>query len=389
METRGRPGDPAPEQSSQDGANIRPATGRLNRRTFLTVATAAATVGATGAWASTLSPAFAVPSDRAAVAGFDREIWSVAMVGDAYVALTGVVGESMAVHELIVDGEGRARLGAFRPIDFPEGFTPTTINGIGERLLVAGGMTVEVGRLQIDNRSDAIPAAYRDMMPPDDLPNAVFEVVETTQRPAVLEVVGRRTRELDLGEAAKLAWGVATAIASTDDTLVVAIEGSNDRLAAYANIVQLAESGDGGSTWSMSVLAHGQGEGFPTSLAATADTVVAITVDGNERRTVHQRGATAKSAWSSSSVPIEVTSGPVEALVVDRSGSLDVYDGGEHHDHGGHHHFRKSRLRLSDGSWTAAQPVLVGGSEVHRVLPVHGFSSRWLAIGDGIATIIG
>jgi hypothetical protein len=368
--------------TTADSASPSSARLKVSRRTVLSTAAAA---GAAGLLAHSLWPDPVHGVEPHATDGHGPNIWSVAFAGGEYLALTGLIGHSLAVRQLAVGSDWSVTVGAVRPIDFPAEFTPTTICGFGKRILFAGSVRYEVGRIVVDNRIESVPEADRPLIKAHDEPDAIYEVPIVAERPAIFEAVGSRMRELPLGKAAEVPWGVASTIAATDGVLAVSIESSSQQNVALAESVSVAVSTDGGGSWATSVVATGLGEGFPTALAVTREWIAAVTVAGDGSRMLH-RSVVGSGEWRSSALSGE--RGSVLAAVPGPSGSLDVFDGGEHGDHGEHSPIRVTRVQLSDGIAAVPSAVRQAGEDAHDVLPVNGAGGQFVVIGNHSANLV-
>ncbi len=309
-------------------------------------------------------------------------IWSAARAGGRYFALAGEIdAATLEIHKLAVGADARVSLGGHHTVDFPDRFVPATLHGFGERLLVGGGVVEDADRISVDYTANPAVLASPYLIgysPP--VGTGVVDVPLTTLRPALFEIVGRQLREVPLGDSVKgLGWGVVTDVATVSATgLAVRVEGSTSYEEAYGSRLAVAETADGGRTWSGTTLATALGEAWLGALTVRDGVLLAVAVDQDDRRTVFQRPAQAGTPWVAADAGRD---GRVLGTVAGRNG-LVVFDA------------RGDRIRRRQYSptargWTGAPAdAHVAGRPTHAVLTIGGAPHEWIAIGATDARIV-
>jgi hypothetical protein len=301
-------------------------------------------------------------------------IWSVARAGAQYFALAGEVDAgTLEIHKLTVAADARVSLGEHRTVDFPDRFVPATLHGFGERLLVGGGVLEDADRISVDYTADPAVLASEYLIgyrPPVD--SGVVDVPLTTVRPALFEVVGRQLREIPLGDSVKgLGWGVVTDLATVSATgLAVRVEGSTTYEEAYGSQIVVAETADGGRTWSGTTLVTALGEAWLGALTVRDGVLLAVAVDQENRRTVFQRPAQGRTPWLAADVGPD---GRVLGTVAGRNG-LVVFDAK------GDRIRRRQYSPVTRGWLGSPVDARVTGKPTHAVLTIGGAPYEWIAI---------
>jgi hypothetical protein len=352
----------------------------IQRRSFL----AAAGIAVAGAAAvPLLRPRTAAAHDQtcACLTSWSG-IWSVAKVGGKYVALAGRIDAgTLEIRTLDVGADSRVTIGGPSTTTFPAGFQPTTLFGFGDRLLVAGGLLTEVDRITVDytvSEKVLASAHFIGYNPPVD--SGVAEIPVTTLRPALFENVGRELLEIPLGAAAAgLSWGTVRDIVSVSPTgLVVLIEGSASVEMAYGERTLVAESADGGSSWSGTTIASRQGEASPGALTVTSDAVLATTVSHDGKRTFFQRPNPAGQPWTAVDTGTE---GLVLGTVAGKAGAVVFEAEGDR--------IQRRPYDTATRSWAGSPAdVHVAGKPVHAVLTIGGAPTEWLAVTETDARLV-
>ncbi len=311
-----------------------------DRRTFLI--TSGAVLGA-GLISSRLG------LDRAALAHEGHHpaltIWAAARHGVRYLALAGS-GDRPEIRELVIGSRGTVTLGSTANA-LPEAFTALALLSVGGRLLVSGAAPYQVGGIE-------------------------------SLRPSLYDVTGPQPVELPLASHVTTAFGVATAVASTGPRhLAVVIEGSDEVEQQYNADTQIATSPDAGQTWSLSTLATGLGEGFPTHLTAAGDRLFAVTVDGQAARRGHEKAP--GNGWQ------RLSAGPADATLlavhtthgrafelIDRSPDGVV---------------RRFQREPAGTTWRSVGTVQIG-EPIHTIVAVNGAPGELVAVGASHAQLV-
>lgn len=330
--SRQGPGD---HQQSEDRGQA-----RTDRRTFLI--TSGAVLGG-GLISSRLG------LDRAALAHEGHHpaltIWAAARHGTRYLALAGS-GDAPEIRELVIDSRGIATLGSAVSV-LPDAFTALALLSAGGRLLVTGA--------------------------------APYQVADVSSlRPTVYDATGPQPVELPLASQVTTAFGVATAVASTGPRhLAVAIEGSDDVEQQYNAVTQVATSLDAGQTWSVSTLATGLGEGYPSHLTAAGDRLFAVTVDGQGARRGHERAP--GSGWQ------RLSAGPADgtllAVRTTRGRAFELIDRSPDGV------VRRFQREPAGTTWRSVGTVQIG-EPILAIVAVNGAPGELVAIGASHAQLV-
>lgn len=330
--SRQGPGDhQPPERDSHSGTD---------RRTFL-IASGAVLGG--GLISSRLG------LDRAALAHEGHHsaltIWAAARNGTRYLGLAGS-GDVPEIRELVIGSRGTVTLGSTVGA-LPEAFTALALLSVGGRLLVSGAAPFQVAG------------------------------VESLQ-PTLYDVSGPQPVELPLAPYVTTAFGVATAVASTGPRhLAVAIEGSADVEQQYNAVTHVATSADAGQTWSVSTLATGLGEGFPSHLTAAGDRLFAVTVDGQAARRGHEGAA--GGGWR------RVSAGPVDGTLLTvhttRGRAFELIDRSPDGT------VRRFQREPTGSTWRSVGTVQIG-EPIHAIVAVNGAPGELVAIGESHAQLV-
>jgi hypothetical protein len=326
---------PSDRQRSEDRGQA-----GTDRRTFL-IASGAVLGG--GLIASRLG------FDRAALAHEGHHpsltIWAAARHDSRYLALAGSGGQP-EIRELVLGSRGTVTLGPTVGV-LPDAFTALALLSVGGRLLVAGAAPYQVAGV-------------------------------TSLRPALYDTTGPQPEELPLAPSVTTAFGVATAIASTDPRhLAVAIEGSDDVEQQYNAVTQVATSPDAGRTWTVSTLATGLGEGFPSHLTAAGDRLFAVTVDGQAARRGHER--VLGSGWQRLSA--EPAEGTLLTVHTTRGRAFELIDRSPDGV------VRRFQREPAETTWRAVGTVEIG-EPVLAVVAVNGAPGELVAVGASHAHFV-
>lgn len=274
------------------------------------------------------------------------DIWAATKASDRYLSLSGTA-ETPEVRELRIEDDGAVSVGESLGISFPSGFVPVALHAMGDRLLAAGA-TVPEGDSAVD------------------------------QRPALYEVAAGTSRELPLSDAVSVEFGMATAVAHTSQRhLAVIVEGSDDAEMACNDITRVAESADGGVSWTASDVASSLGEGERSHVAALGSQLFVATVDGWGARRFHRRGELGAS-WDE--VAGNGGHGPVLATVAAGRDTVEVID---RSDDGS---VRRSRWDRDSRSWERPAAVDIG-EDVVEVLAVSG-TTELIAMGESETRLV-
>lgn len=279
------------DPEARQGPSLEPAAApRTSRRAFLVGTGAVVLSGMVG---SRLGADAALAHDAGAEGGDPSlDIWAATKASDRYLSLSGTA-HAPEMRELRIEDDGSVSVGESLGISFPKGFVPVALHAMGDRLLAAGA-TVPEGDSAVN------------------------------QRPALYEVAAGAARELPLSDAVSVEFGVATAVAHTSQRhLAVVVEGSDDAEMACNDNTRVAESADGGVSWTVSDVASALGEGEQSHLAAFGTQLFVATVDGWGTRRFHQR-VVPGGGWDE--VPANAGEGPVLAVVAADRRAVDVID---------------------------------------------------------------
>lgn len=358
-----------------------PPSGAIPRRSFLTVA-GIAIAGATAGAGAAFRPRTAAAHDpTCACLTSWSGVWAVAKASGKYVALAGKIDAgTLEIRELDVAADGKISVGGRYTVDFPAAFLPSTLFGVGDRMLVGGGLTVEADRIAVDYTANpkVLASPYLIGYNPE-FDSGVVEVPLTTERPALFEIIGRELRELPLGVAVNgLGWGHVSDIASVaPDRIAVLVAGSTSYESAYGERALVAESVDAGRSWAGTTVAVGLGESWPGTLTVTGDALLAVTVSQDDRRTFHQR-PTPTAPWT----PVDAgPDGLVLGTVTGRS-EVVVFDSNSDRVH------RRS-YSTEKQTWNGDRtPAQAAGRPVHAVLTIGGAPTEWIAVTDADARLV-
>lgn len=301
-------------------------------------------------------------------------VWSVAKVSGKLLALAGAIdARTLEIRRLDVGAGGRLSVGSRHTVDFPADFAPSTVFGFGDRFLVAGGVAAEAGRVTVDyTASPAVLASPYLLGYSPEQDSGVAEVALSTVRPALFEVVGRELREIPLGAAVSgLGWGHVSDLASVSAAhLVALVSGSTSFERAYGERLVVAESVDGGASWTGAEIATGLGESWPGSLTVTGDALLAASVRQDERRTILRRPVEAAQGWT------PADAGPDGEILLTVAGG----DGAVVFDADGDRIRRRAWSAKADAWAGAPTDARLSGQPVHAVLSIGGAPREWIAV---------
>lgn len=287
--------------------------------------------------------------DRAALAHEGHHpaltIWAAARHGSRYLALGGS-GDQPEIRELVVGSRGTVTLGS-TVNTLPEAFTALALLSVGGRLLVSGADPYRVAGVE-------------------------------SLRPTLYDVTGPQPVELPLASHVTTAFGVATAVTSTSPRhLAVVIEGSDDVEQQYNAVTQVATSPDAGQTWSVSTLAAGLGEGFPSHLAASGDRLFAVTVDGEAARQGHEMAP--GSGWQ------RLSAGPADGTLLTvhttRGRAFELID------RSADGVVRRFQREPAGTTWRSVGTVQIG-EPIHAIVAVNGAPGELVAVGASHAQLV-
>lgn len=254
-------------------------------------------------------------------------IRAVTAWGDGFAALVGADDHAVTVHPLRLGGDRQLTVDPPLAVRWPHEFQPWGIAATGNRLWVTGSMASLFEVVAVDNRTDAVPEELREMAGEGDpdLPDAIVDYEVWHYRPAVFTIEGEEGERVEPVEilVPELGWGSATGVATDGTgTIAVAMDGNPDPDAHVISRCHLAVSTDGGSTWRQGPLDRALGEGFATTVVATGESLVALTVNGGGIRT-RRAGRLGAGLRLDHESRIEGL-GPVHAAVADGSGGVDL-----------------------------------------------------------------
>jgi hypothetical protein len=224
----------------------------LTRRTILTGAAALLAAGTAGISAPRPVHAADVPQIRAAATGWTGRN------GELLVLSADPAGTDYTLRILQpADPNTAAELGPPLPLPLPADFHPHSMAALGPALWITGAV----------------------------------ETAPDRARPALVRMANGTATYVAMPIPNEIRSGIATAITSSGaGGLAVAIEGCPDPHLAAITRSHLADSPDGGRTWTERPLAVGLGEGYGTVLTATERGLFAAVADGAGTQTVHLGG---------------------------------------------------------------------------------------------------
>ena len=357
---------------------------QIPRRAFLTATGLAVAGAAAGAAAVPLfGPRTAAAHDTtcACLTSWSG-VWSVAKVSGKYLALAGLIDAgTLEIRRLDVAADKRLTVGARYTVDFPAGFLPSQVFGFGDRFLVGGGVEAEAGRVTVDYTADpAVLASPYLVGYSPEFDSGVVEVPMTTLRPALFEIVGKELRELPLGAAVDgLGWGHVGNIAAVSSTgLVALVSGSTSFESAFGEQIVVADSADGGASWTGTTIAAGLGESRPGALTVTGDALLATTVNQEDRRTFLQRPLGSAQSWTPADAG---TDGQILSTVAGRDGAVVFDADGDR--------IRRRPWSTKAAAWTGAPTdARLAGQPVHAVLTIGGAPAEWIAVTQNDAHLV-
>jgi hypothetical protein len=355
----------------------------IPRRAFLTATGLVVAGAAAGAAVPLLGPRTAAAHDATCSCLTSWSgVWSVAKVGGKYLALAGLIDAgTLEIRRLDVAADKRLSVGARYTVDFPAGFLPSRVFGFGDRFLVGGGVEAEAGRVTVDYTADpAVLASPYLVGYSPEFDSGIVEVPMTTLRPALFEVVGRELREIPLGAAVDgLGWGHVSDLAAVSSTgLVALLSGSNSFESAYGERIVVADSADGGNSWTGATIAAGLGESWPATLTVAGDTLLATAVGQGGWRTFLQRPLGSAQSWTPADAG---TDGQILSTVAGRDGAVVFDADGDR--------IRRRPWSTKAAAWAGAPTdARLAGQPVHAVLTIGGAPAEWIAVTRNDARLV-